>query len=86
MMTAMQYLRDLKECQWCGSLQDAYTCSECEAGWPRGACKCENNGDFCDACDEYVEQRTAVKETRKQAQFEAWLKDAQRRIEEARNA
>jgi hypothetical protein len=49
------------KCQYCGGPSpNSYTCMECTLGWPRDKCKCENNGDYCDACFAWIEQRREV--------------------------
>lgn len=56
------------KCQYCGGASpNTYTCKTCVDGWPYNTCKCENNGDYCDACREWIELRreevASVKET-----------------------
>ena len=47
-----------KKCQYCGGPSErGYTCEACEKGWPYDKCKCENNGDFCESCEAYIEAR-----------------------------
>jgi hypothetical protein len=48
------------KCQYCGGPSPkGYTCDTCKDGWPIDDCRCENNGDYCDACYEWVEKRRA---------------------------
>lgn len=45
-------------CQYCRQPSgDSYTCRECFEGWPHEYCRCENNGDYCPACEAFIEYR-----------------------------
>lgn len=49
---------DYKICQYCkGPSFGGYTCEVCFTGWPREECRCENNGDYCEACAAWIEAR-----------------------------
>ncbi len=47
-------------CQYCGAPSgESYTCATCTNGWPYEYCRCENNGDYCEACEKFIESRRA---------------------------
>lgn len=51
----------MKNCQYCGEPSgNSYTCDACSAGWPNSNCRCENNGDYCPACEAWISYRKAV--------------------------
>jgi len=48
----------INQCQYCKApCEDSYTCTECNDGWPTESCRCENNGDYCEACETFIEFR-----------------------------
>lgn len=51
-------INESQKCQYCkGPSSDSYTCEVCDKGWPRESCSCENNGDYCVACESWIEYR-----------------------------
>jgi hypothetical protein len=46
------------KCQYCGGASpNTRTCKDCVDGWPYEKCRCENNGDYCWTCADYIEAR-----------------------------
>jgi len=52
----------MRHCQYCGAeTVKSYTCKECNETRPHAdRCRCENNGDYCDACYEWWESRREI--------------------------
>ena len=51
-------VKRLMTCQYCGQpTVNTYTCQACRDGWPVNDCRCENNGDYCEACQAWIEYR-----------------------------
>jgi len=54
-------LKELVKCQYCKQLtMRGYTCWGCENSIPWRDCCCENNGEYCEACQAWLEQRRAA--------------------------
>lgn len=52
------YEMENMKCQYCKAPSPgSFICKDCLAGWPWDACRCENNGDLCEACEEWIEMR-----------------------------
>lgn len=45
-----------RTCQYCGTPSgDSYTCEFHERTFNPDACRCENNGDYCESCQMWVD-------------------------------